>query len=279
MTDRKGHVMSRVVLLALTVLVLLPLHGQAESPYKAVQRGNEFYEAGEYDAAGLNYATASEALPEAAEIFFNQGNVLYKQRKFLQALAHYTNALQSVNGVLESRVKYNLGNVEYRRALIAMSTPQDSMLLLRSAITYYRDSLAVDPQQQNARYNLELAHRLLRQLYDELQEDQRDNADDGRNSERKSENDESKQRESEQRDSRKDSQEDEGQAGSEASRSVMSDSGMEESPEDMEMPEDMSLEEAEMKLNEFRDRAKKISEMRQEWKKARMRDGKVERYW
>ena len=59
----------------------------------------------------------------------------------------------------------------------------------------------------------------------------------------------------------------------------MSDSGMEESPEDMEMPEDMSLEEAEMKLNEFRDRAKKISEMRQEWKKARMRDGKVERYW
>ena len=271
--------MTRKGILWALVVLLLPLHVQAESPYKAVQRGNEFYEAGEYDAAGLHYATASEVLPEAAEIYFNQGNVLYKQRKFLQALAHYTNALQSVNGVLESRVKYNLGNVEYRRALIAMSTPQDSMLLLRSAITYYRDSLAVDPQQQNARYNLELAHRLLRQLYDELQEDQRDNADDGRNSERKSENDDSKQRESEQRNSRKQNQEDEGQAGSEASRSVMSDSGMEESPEDMEMPDDMSLEEAEMKLNEFRDRAKKIAEMRQEWKKARMRDGKVERYW
>ncbi len=278
MRDRKGQMTRKAMLLALVVL-LLPLHVQAESPYKAVQRGNEFYEAGEYDAAGLHYATASETLPEAAEIYFNQGNVLYKQRKFLQALAHYTNALQSVKGVLESRVKYNLGNVEYRRALIAMSTPQDSMLLLRSAITYYRDSLSVDPQQQNARYNLELAHRLLRQLYDELQEDRRDNADDGRNSERKSESDESKQRESEQRNSRKDSQEDEGQAGSDASRSVMSDSGMEESPEDMEMPEDLSLEEAEMKLNEFRDRAKKIAEMRQEWKKARMRDSKVERYW
>ena len=279
MRNGKGDMTIRGLILALMVLVLLPLHVQAESPYKAVQRGNEFYEAGEYDAAGLHYATASEVLPEAAEIFFNQGNVLYKQRKFLQALAHYTSALQSVNGVLESRVKYNLGNVEYRRALIAMSTAQDAILLLRSAITYYRDSLAVDPQQQNARYNLELAHRLMQQLYDELQEDRRDNADDGRNSERKSENDDSKQRESEQRNSRKQNQEDEGQAGSEASRSVMSDSGTEESPEDMEMPEDMSLEEAEMKLNEFRDRAKKIAEMRQEWKKARMRDGKVERYW
>ena len=267
------------VLLALAVLMLIPFLGQAESPYKAVQRGNELYEAGEYDAAGLHYASASETLPEAAEIYFNQGNVLYKQRKFLQALAHYTNALQSVNGVLESRVKYNLGNVEYRRALIAMSTPQDSMLLLRSAITYYRDSLAVDPQQQNARYNLELAHRLLRQLYEKLQEDRRDNADDGRNSDRKSESDQSKQRQSEQRNKQKSKQEDEGQAGSEASRSVMADSGMEESPEDMEMPDDLSLEEAEMKLDEIRDRAKKIAEMRQEWRKARMRDGKVEKFW
>ena len=278
MRDRKGDMTRKAMLLALVVL-LLPLHVQAESPYKAVQRGNEYYEAGEYDAAGLHYATASEVLPEAAEIYFNQGNVLYKQRKFLQALAHYTNALQSVNGVLESRVKYNLGNVEYRRALIAMSTAQDAILLLRSAVTYYRDSLAADPQQENARYNLELAHRLIRQLYDELQQDRRDNADDGRNSERKSENDDSKQRKSEQRDSRKDSKEDEGQAGSEASKSVMSESGMEELLEDMEMPEDLSLEEAEMKLNEFRDRAKKIADMRREWKKARMRDSKVERYW
>ena len=271
--------MGKAVLFALAVLILMPSYGRSQSPYKVVEKGNELYGAGEYDAAGQLYTTASEAMPEAAEIFFNQGNVLYKQRKFLQALAHYTNALQTVEGVLESRVKYNLGNVEYRRALISMSTAQDSMLLLRSAITYYRDSLAIDPQQPNARYNLELAHRLMRQLYDQLQQDRRDNADDGRNSDRKSESDQSKQRESEQRKSQKNKQEDEGQAGSEASQSVMADSGMEESPEDMEMPEDISLEEAQMKLNEIRDRAKKVAEMRQEWKKARMRDGKAEKYW
>ena len=278
MTERE-HMLAKAVLVVAAVLMLMPFHGLAESPYKAVERGNELYEAGEWDAAGQHYATASETLPEAAEIFYNQGNVLYKQRKFLQALAHYTNALQTVEGVLESRVKFNLGNVEYRRALIAMSSAQDAMLLLRSAITYYRDSLAIDPHQQNARYNLELAHRLMHELYEQLQQDRRDNADDGRNSDRKSESDESQQRQSEQRKSQKNKQEDEGQAGSEATQNVMADSGMEESPEDMELPEDLNLQEAEMKLEEIRDRARKVAEMRQEWRRARMRDGKVEKFW
>ena len=153
MTERE-RMLVKVVLVVAAVLMLMPFHGLAESPYKAVERGNDLYEAGEWDAAGQHYATASETLPEAAEIFYNQGNVLYKQRKFLQALAHYTNALQTVEGVLESRVKYNLGNVEYRRALIAMSSAQDCpCCCCVSAITYYRDSLAIDPQQtKNARY-------------------------------------------------------------------------------------------------------------------------------
>lgn len=276
MTEWK-HLLAKAALVA--AVFVMPFHGFAESPYKVVERGNELYEAGEFDAAGQLYTTASETLPEAAEIFYNQGNVLYKQRRFVQALAHYTNALQTVEGDLESRVKYNLGNVEYRRALIAMSTAQDAILLLRSAITYYRDSLAVDPDQDNARYNLELAHRLMHELYEQLQQDRRDSADDGRNSDQKSENDEAQQRESEQRNSQKNKQEDEGQAGSEGSQSVMADSGMEESPEDLELPEDMSLKEAEMKLSEIRDRAREVEEMRQEWRRARMRDGKVEKYW
>ena len=269
---------SKGVLLALAVLLVLPVYGHTESPYKAVEKGNEFFEAGEYDAAGQQYMSASVTFPEAAEIFYNQGNVLYKQRKFVQAMAHYTSALQTVEGTFESRVKYNLGNVEYRRALIAMSTAQDAMLLLRSAITYYRDSLAIDPQQPNARYNLELAHRLMHELYEKLQQDRRDSADDGRDSDQQSDNDESKQRESEERQSQKNQNEDEGQAGSEGTQSVMSDSGVDES-EDMELPEDMSMEEAEMKLEEIRERARKVSETREEWRKARMRDGKIEKYW
>ena len=95
MRNGKGYVMGIGVLLGLAALILMPLHGQAESAYRVVERGNEYYEAGEYDAAGMQYANASEAFPEAAEIYFNQGNVFYKQRKFLEALAHSTPTLCS----------------------------------------------------------------------------------------------------------------------------------------------------------------------------------------
>ena len=45
-------------------------------------------------------------------------------------------------------MKYNLGNVEYQQALQNLQRPQEAMPHLRSAMTYYRDSLEVDPQQQ-----------------------------------------------------------------------------------------------------------------------------------
>ena len=59
----------------------------------------------------------------------------------------------------------------------------------------------------------------------------------------------------------------------------MAESGVDESPEDMELPEDMTMEEAEMKLDEIRERARRISETREDWRRARMRDGQVEKYW
>ena len=62
-------------------------------------------------------------------------------------------AEHSTGRQLEGKVKYNLGNVEYQHALQTLQRPQEALPHLRSAMTYYRDSLDVDPQQQDARYN------------------------------------------------------------------------------------------------------------------------------
>ena len=48
--------------------------------------------------------------------------------------------------------------------LQAMQKPGEATTHLRAAMQYYRDSLDVDPQRQDARYNFELAQRLLQQL-------------------------------------------------------------------------------------------------------------------
>ena len=151
----------------LLMALLPPAPGQAASPYQAVQQGNALYQSGKYAEAAAQYSSASQTLPDVAEIHFNQGNAAYKQQDYRTAREHYTQALQTADRTLEGRVKYNLGNVEYQQALQNLQQPQAAMPHLRSAMTYYRDSLDVDPQQQDARYNLELSHLLLRKLQQE----------------------------------------------------------------------------------------------------------------
>ena len=157
-------------LLVFLVALYLPVPGQAVSPYQAVQQGNAFYQNGKYAEAAEQYGSASQMLPDAAEIHFNQGNAAYKQQDYGKAREHYTQALQTTDRTLEGKVKYNLGNVEYQQALQNLQQPQAAMPHLRSAMTYYRDSLDVDPQQQDARYNLELSHLLLHKLQQEQQQ-------------------------------------------------------------------------------------------------------------
>jgi Ca-activated chloride channel family protein len=154
----------------LLVMFCLPVPSQAASPYQAVQQGNALYQNGKYAEAAEQYGSASQVIPDAAEIHFNQGNAAYKQQDYGKAREHYMQALRSTDRTLEGKVKYNLGNVEYQQALHNLQQPQAAMPHLRSAMTYYRDSLDVDPQQQDARYNLELSHLLLHKLQQEQQQ-------------------------------------------------------------------------------------------------------------
>jgi len=157
-------------LLVFLPALYLPVPGQAASPSQAVQQGNALYQNGKYTEAAEQYGSASQMLPDAAEIHFNQGNAAYKQQDYSKARGHYTQALQTTDRTLEGKVKYNLGNVEYQQALQNLQQPQAAMPHLRSAMTYYRDSLDVAPQQQDARYNLELSHLLLHKLQQEQQQ-------------------------------------------------------------------------------------------------------------
>ena len=147
--------------------LFVPVPASAGSPDDVVRQGNALYDAGNFDAAAQQYHAAAQVLPDAAAVHFNLGNVLFKQRRFDAAVEHYARALTTaVPGPvgLEGRLKYNLGNVAYQRALRALPVAQQAIPHLQSAMAHYRDSLEVDPQQRDARYNLELAHTLLRQL-------------------------------------------------------------------------------------------------------------------
>lgn len=158
--------------LPLLLVLVCPMTTSAVSPHHAVQQGNALYQEGKYPEAAAQYGAAAQALPAAAEIHFNQGNAAYKQGDYQQALDHYAKALPLADRTLEGKLKYNLGNVAYQQALQQLQKPQEATTHLRSAMTYYRDSLDVDPQQAEARYNLELSQMLLQKLQQQQQQQQ-----------------------------------------------------------------------------------------------------------
>jgi Ca-activated chloride channel homolog len=146
----------------------------ATSAYEAVRQGNTLYQQEQYDGAAKHYDNAAEQLPDAAEIHFNQGNAAYKQRDYAKALEYYNQALQTADPALESQTKYNLGNVKYQQALQSMAKPQEAVANLKNAMTYYRDSLDVDPKHSSARYNMELAYKLMQQIQQQQQQQKND---------------------------------------------------------------------------------------------------------
>jgi hypothetical protein len=81
--------------------------------------------------------------------------------------------LDAVDPALRSRAKYNIGVIKYREALAATQQHEDALALTQAAIGYFRDSLRLDGEREDARYNLELAYRLHDRLEQELLHAQR----------------------------------------------------------------------------------------------------------
>jgi Ca-activated chloride channel homolog len=158
---------------AVGLAALLPVLGGDQGAHQAVLEGNALYHAGSYEAALERYAAAASVLPHAPEVAFNRGAAHYRTRNYGDALEHYLGALRGAEPELASRAHYNLGVIKYREALAATQRYEDAFSLAETAIGYFRESLSLDGDYQDARYNLELAYRLRHRIEEELLQAQR----------------------------------------------------------------------------------------------------------
>ena len=153
-----------LIIFSLILCTVLPLsslsQGMLTYTHKLVEFGNDLYLKGDLQNAATAYEKAAEHAPESAEIQFNRGNIFFRQFLFEDALEYYNYASQTPDQVFASKVKYNLGNVKYRQAITSMLSFQDAATPLQAAMGYYRESLAANPNNADARYNLELAQKL-----------------------------------------------------------------------------------------------------------------------
>lgn len=137
-----------IVLLALTSGLSCSDGGRAD-----VVRGQQLYENGKYLEA---YEAYQRVLRQEGgpEIRFNTGNTLYRMRQYNDAARTWREALNAAPDVKQNAF-YNMGNAYVRAA-------QDANALSRyldRAVEAYEEALRLNPADQEAKWNLEVALR------------------------------------------------------------------------------------------------------------------------
>jgi tetratricopeptide (TPR) repeat protein len=142
----------------LLLLAALPLLGGG------LVEGNRLYRSGQFRRAAEAYQRRVAAGDTSAAARYNLGTALLRLRRWDEARP----LLESASGVerqpeLGQRALYNAGNTDlepvFRRSV---SEPEARRERLLRAIGRYKDALLARPADADAKWNLELAQRLLR---------------------------------------------------------------------------------------------------------------------
>jgi Ca-activated chloride channel family protein len=149
----------------------------APDVYSLASQANQAMQAGNYEVAAEQYKQAAEIAPDNYELKYDQAVALYRKGDLDGARQLFTSATASSDRQLEAKARFNLANCDYTEAL---KSAQDDRAIAtekaRSAISHYRGALAANPNDSDARSNIELAGMLIRQLREEQkQEQQQDN--------------------------------------------------------------------------------------------------------
>jgi len=104
---------------------------------------------------------AHETVPDDPRAQFAYAAMLQRQQNNNEALAELTEVLGKADASLLPLAYYNRANINLREALTMTGSDGRQIPLVELAKQDYRSALALDPQLWNARYNLEVALRMV----------------------------------------------------------------------------------------------------------------------
>lgn len=144
--------MNKLRLTALPALLIgLALPAMAGEVEELVATGNAAFRNEQYSEALEQYQIAETEIPESPELDYNIAGVLHHQEKFEEAVERFTDALNSQDANLHNWANYNLGSTYFR------------MGDYQNAIASFQKVLEADPSDLDAKFNLELARKKLKE--------------------------------------------------------------------------------------------------------------------
>ena len=153
--DRKNPLLKRVSLFGkkkvsatTAALFLLALSASAQDARQYVRQGNKLYRAGDYVNAEVAYSKAAAKDSLNAQAAYNLGNALMMQQKDSSAIVQFQKAARlESNPLRRSQSYHNMGVICQKKRLFS------------EAIEAYKQSLRLNPNDDETRYNLVLCQR------------------------------------------------------------------------------------------------------------------------
>lgn len=151
----------------------------AMAQHKELLKGTNAYQEGQYETATLNFLQALAEDETSVKSNFNLANAYYKTKKYEEAAVHYQDVISSSDDdLIQSKAFYNLGNSYLSRAKNENSQSgagEESQEHLKNAIEAYKNALRKNAEDFDAKNNLGVAYKMLRQQQQQQQQQNQEN--------------------------------------------------------------------------------------------------------
>jgi tetratricopeptide (TPR) repeat protein len=135
-----------------SMLLIIVSIARSQTVRSHVQEGNKVYEKGKYNDAEVSYKKALEKNPKSHAAQFDLGDALYKQQRYDEAMRQFgVAATASKEAEHKAASYYNIGNSLFQSNKLPES------------IEAYKRALAMNPNDEDTRYNLQLALNRMKQ--------------------------------------------------------------------------------------------------------------------
>jgi tetratricopeptide (TPR) repeat protein len=136
----------------LYILLLVSCTVFAQEKDKTLPKANDEYAQKQFVEAEANYRVSKSKFPKRTVSSYNLGNAIYKQNHAGEAKYAYENAIKNIKSKSQKHKAYhNLGNVFMKEKDYS------------NAVEAYKNALRNDPTDEESRYNLALAKKMLKE--------------------------------------------------------------------------------------------------------------------
>lgn len=171
-------------------LLLLPMFVFGQNTDRAYLRsGNKLYADSLFIKAEVDYRKALEANPNSTEAMYNLGNALSQQQKFKDAMEQYQAAARI------EKNKSKLAQIYHNMGVLLQAGKQ-----YPQCVEAYKQALRNNPKDDETRYNLALAQKMLKDQQNQQQNQDQNNKEQEKEKEEKQKQQQQQQQQQQEQD-------------------------------------------------------------------------------